>query len=82
MLVQVISKFNRRGELQLPGGIIEIDATSLLKLEGFVKPLSDGKELPHFCIEGDCWCSARLPSGHCPAECIPCEYYLGTKGSE
>lgn len=39
-------------------------------------PANGGKDLPHFCEPGDCWCSEKLPGGDYPAGCIriECEY--------
>jgi len=36
-----------------------------------------GKDLPHYCQPGDCWCSEKLPQSNYPSGCIriKCEYH-------
>lgn len=38
-----------------------------------------GRDLPHYCQAGDCWCSEKLPGRDYPNGCIRanCEHYLG-----
>lgn len=31
-------------------------------------PANDGRDLPHYCEPGTCWCSALLPGGDHPAD--------------
>lgn len=40
-------------------------------------PANDGKDLPHYCEPGDCWCSERLPISNYPSGCINCEHNMG-----
>lgn len=35
----------------------------------------DGRDLSHFCFDGDCHCSAKLPGADFPAGCIKCDNY-------
>lgn len=79
MQCRVMKPFNRHGELQLPGIIIEVSEEALSKLAGYVQPITpdEGRGLPHYCQTGACWCSALLPDRDHPADCIlsACEYF-------
>lgn len=46
----VLEKFNRRGEPQLPGSIIDVPTDVLPKLAGYVRPLV---------TEIGCYCSSK-----------------------
>lgn len=35
-------------------------------------PASDGKDLPLYCADGDCWCSQKLPVANYPTGCSKC----------
>ena|ERR1039457_3527211 len=37
-----------------------------------------GRDLPHYCKPGECWCSGKLQSSNYPVDCIRinCEYHL------
>ena len=56
------------------GTISEISA-----IGGESKTLSanEGRDLPHYCAAGDCWCSEKLPDSDYPAGCIRsrCEHH-------
>ncbi len=82
MKVKVLQEFeSARGTIKV-GQIIEISAALLVKLQGKVEPLpvntpNAGKNLPHYCLTGDCWCSEKLPRNNYPIGCkrISCEHY-------
>lgn len=81
MRCQVIKSFNRRGEIQNPGSIIEVPDDALSKLAGYVQVIQpttrDPKTFPHYCKPSDSWCSGKLPGREYPKDCINhhCEYY-------
>ncbi|MDD2367214.1 MAG: hypothetical protein PHN84_13725 [Desulfuromonadaceae bacterium] len=37
---------------------------------------NDGKDKPLYCVDGDCWCSQKLPEHNHPAGCAGCEYFI------
>lgn len=39
----------------------------------------DGRELPHFCVDGNCHCSEKLPGANYPAGCTKCDSYYASQ---
>jgi hypothetical protein len=82
MLCQIIKPFNRRGELQPLGSIIEVPEEMILTMSGYVQIIADDgycpdrTSLPHYCQTGDSWCGGKLPGKDYPTLCyvINCEY--------
>lgn len=78
MLCRVMKPFSRRGDVQLLGSIIEVPEDAFKILAEYVVQINEtGKDLPHYCTDGDCWCSAKLPGSDYPTGCINigCEYH-------
>ena len=75
MRVQVLQEINSKRGIIKPGEIINIEESLLAKLEGKVKPVTDGKDLPHYCQPADCWCSVKTGKNY-PDGCTTykCEY--------
>jgi len=90
MKVKVISEIPSARGVIPTGRIIEISAAMLEKLQGKVEPLpitrpNGGKDLPHYCQPGECWCSEKLPQSNYPSGCIriKCEYQqVKTQGAD
>lgn len=54
------------------------DKAQLLIHAGYAEPYTysgDGRELPHFCVGGNCHCSEKLPGANYPAGCTKCDSY-------
>ena len=84
MQCRVLKPFSRRGEIVPAGGMIEIPEDMLPQLAGRVTPLhvpppDAGRNLPHYCPAGNCWCSEKLPGKNFPAGCaqFKCEHHHG-----
>lgn len=45
-------------------------------------PANGGKDLPHYCSSGDCWCSQKLPAANYPNGCGKCEHFGKAPGAE
>lgn len=77
MRVTTLQQITIAGKIIHPGAIIEIPETVYPKLIGKVTPLTDGRNLPHWCEPGLCWCSEKLPGKNYPAGCIAfgCEHH-------
>lgn len=75
----VTKSFKWRGVVQEIGTVIHIPADRLSQFEKFVAvtPVTDGRNLPHWCEPGLCWCSEKLPGKNYPAGCIAfdCEHH-------
>ena len=63
----------------LIGKILELSQDQAARLGGKVKQMhpNGGRDLPHYCEPGGCWCSEKLPGSNYPAGCIRsnCEYH-------
>lgn len=79
----VTKSFKWRGVVQEVGTVIQIPVDRLSQFEKFIatKPVTDGRDLPHYCQPGDCWCSEKLPGRGYPSGCvrIGCEYHSQLK---
>ncbi|MBC8017064.1 MAG: hypothetical protein H7X83_00910 [Verrucomicrobia bacterium] len=73
MKVKVIQEIKSVKGIIPVGSIINVDESLLAKLGEKVTPLTDGRNLPHYCEPGLCWCSEKLPDRDQPAGCINCE---------
>lgn len=76
MKVQVIQEINSVKGIIPIGPIINVDVTLLAKLAGKVTPVTDGRDLPHYCKPAYCWCSSKL-TGDCAN--WKCEYRRETQ---
>jgi len=57
------------------GTIVNIPDNLLEKYKDRVEPVSvsisgDGRDLDHYCKDGACWCSEKLPGSNHPLGCI------------
>ena len=79
MRVTVLRSLTIAGRIIPPGEIIEIPDSVYPKLAGKVSPVTDGRDLPHYCQAGNCHCSEKLPNKNYPAGCIAfkCEHHQG-----
>lgn len=69
-----------QGTATLPAGqVLELSKDQAARLGGKVKLIhpNGGRDLPYYCPEGGCHCSAKLPDADYPAECIriKCDSY-------
>ena len=37
-----------------------------------VPPPNEGRNLSHYCGQGNCWCSEKLPGSNYPSGCVGC----------
>lgn len=78
MKVKTLSEIPSAKGIIPAGRVIEIAPELLERLQGKVKEIPNGgKDLPHYCRPGACFCSSLLPQNSHPAECIRtgCEHY-------
>jgi hypothetical protein len=65
------------GRMMLPAGrIVELSHKQAVRLASKVKPVThpnEGRDLPHYCQRGGCWCSSKLPSHLNPTQCRNCQ---------
>ncbi|MFZ4859228.1 MAG: hypothetical protein ACOYL3_22855 [Desulfuromonadaceae bacterium] len=71
MIVTVLEKLTIADRIISPGEVIDIPESVYPKLAGKVSPVTDGRNLPHYCRPSGSWCSAKL-TGTCTA--AQCEY--------